>query len=162
MALTKPQQRFQKMVNHSILFSLFLLIKLPAAWIAGVKIGRLETLTAEVRIKMQWLNQNPFKSIYFAVLSMAAEMSTGLLCMMYVQDEKQKLSMLVTDVHAVFKKKAVGLNRFVCLDGEKIANAVENAKKTGEPVIVSLKSIGYDAMNREIAEFDFTWSFKLK
>jgi len=162
MPLTKPQLKFQKMVNHRILFSMFLLIKLPAAWIAGVKIGRLETFTAEVRIKLKWLNQNPFKSIYFAVLSMSAEMSTGLLCMMYVQDEKQKWSMLVTEVHAVFKKKAVGVNRFVCLDGEKVAHAIETAKKSGEPVIVSLKSIGYDAMNREIAEFDFTWSFKLK
>jgi hypothetical protein len=162
MQLTKPQLKFLKLVNNRFLFSLFLLIKLPAASIAGIKVVRLETFEAEVRIKMHWLNQNPFKSIYFAVLLMAAEMSTGLLCMMYVQDEKEKLSMLVTEVHVVFKKKAVGVNRFVCLDGEKVAHAIETAKRSGEPVIVSLKSIGYDAMNREIAEFDCTWSFKLK
>ena len=161
-SLNAAQKKFQKLVNRPFLFSIFLFLKLPAAWIAGVSVSSLTTEMAKVRVKMKWLNQNPFKSIYFAVLAMAAEMSTGLLCMLYTQDETRSVSMLVTNVNAVFKKKAVGAIQFVCLDGEKAANAITTAKETAAPVSITLKSIGYDANHVEIAEFEFTWSFKLK
>ena len=160
--LNRIQNKFLRSVSKRFFFQFFLLVKLPAAWLAGLNVILLDVQKAIVSVKYKWLNQNPFQSIYFAVLAMAAELSTGLLCMMYTQDENLKISMLVVGVQASFFKKAVGVNRFVCDDGVKIFNAIEMAKKTREGVTLELKSTGYSAQNEIIAVFNFTWSFKVK
>ncbi len=160
--LNPSQLKFQRSIRNYLVFKIFLLMKLPAAWIAGLNAEILETDKAIVSVKFKWINQNPFRSIYFAILSMAAEMSTGLLCMLYSQDENVKISMLVVGVNATFLRKAVGINRFICEEGEKVYHAVEEAKKTKEGVLIKLKSTGYSAKNEIIAVFEFEWSFKVK
>ncbi|HQR92027.1 MAG: thioesterase, partial [Sphingobacteriia bacterium 39-39-8] len=72
-------ESFQKIIQNPIKFRFFLLQKLPSALIAGLKVQEISTLEAVITVKHKWLNQNPFRSMYFAVQSMAAEMSTGLL-----------------------------------------------------------------------------------
>jgi len=160
--LTAKQHKFLRSVNHHLVFQLFLLLKLPAAWFAGLKVVSLTNANAIVSVKHRWFNQNPFQSIYFAVLAMAAELSTGLLCMMYVKDDQIKVSMLVVGVKASFMKKAVGINRFICDEGIKIQEAIEEAKRSKEAVSLEIRSTGYSAQNEEIAIFDFLWSFKVK
>ena len=75
---------------------------------------------AVVSVKQKWFNKNPFRSIYFAILSMAAEMSTGVLCMGNIYKRKPAVSMLVVEQRGVFHKKATGKILFTCTDGNKI------------------------------------------
>lgn len=160
--LNAAQAALKNKLSNPFLYNLFLFLKLPMAWLAGLKVRRLSTEEAHIGIRYKWLNQNPFKSIYFAALSMAAEMSTGVLVIIYCQDKAMNLSMLVTGTEASYSKKAVGHITFVCQDGQLIYEAVEKAKKSGEGVDFIAKSIGYDEAKNEVAIFHFKWSVKLK
>lgn len=153
---------FFQLANSPFKFSLFLLTKLPAALIAGIRIKKCDAESCSVLIPYKWLTQNPFRSTYFACLSMAAEMSTGALAMANVYQRKPPTSMLITSVESKYYKKAVGKTIFTCNDGSKIKMAVEEAYKTFLPQSIIVKSEGYNDDNELVAEFWFTWSFKVK
>src|SRR3954462_3393809 len=104
---------------------MFLLLKVPAAFFAGLKLKSSSPEEAVVSVSYNWFNKNPFGSLYFAVLSMAAEASTGILCIAAIRKEKQKVSMLITKIEGNFIKKAVGEICFSCQDGLKIEQAIE-------------------------------------
>lgn len=153
---------FIKLVRNRWKFGFFLFSKLPAAWLAGVRVKHLEPGKAEVTVPYKWLSQNPFRSTYFACLSMAAEMSTGLLAMGHTYQRKPSVSMLVVKLEGDFFKKATGVTAFTCEDGDKIRLVIEEAVSTGEARSVKAKTVGKNALGDLVAEFYITWSFKAK
>ncbi len=155
-------EKFRTFALSRFRLGAFLLLKLPAAWIAGVRLAKLTENESEVHIRYKWLNTNPFGSIYFAVLCMAGEFASGILAMQHVYGAKPSISILVVELQAGFFKKAKGLIRFVCKDGAAMAEAIRQAKATGEGVTVVGTSDGYDAENNLVAQFKVTWSFKVK
>ena len=140
-----------------------MLKELPAAYFAGVRVEELSTEKAITRIKHRWINQNPFKSIYFAVLAMAAELSTGVLVMQAIRNSSKRFSMLVIENQSVFHKKAIGKITFTCDDGKKLSAEME-ACKTSENNARSfwMTSIGKNIQGEEVATFYFKWSIKQK
>lgn len=151
--------RFIQLVNNRWKFSLFLLWKLPSAWMAGVRVVSMDARQCTTVVPYRWLSQNPFRSTYFACLAMAAEMSSGLLSMAYTGP---KVSMLVTGMEALFMKKAVTPTYFTCDAGEQIAEAIRMTMETGEPVAITVTVNGTNAERADIARFLITWSFKRK
>lgn len=141
---------------------LFLLQKLPLALVAGLKVTEINDKGAKVKIPYKHLNINPFKSMYFAAQSMAAELSTGILALAAVQDEEAPMSMLVLNMQAAFTKKATTAIVFSCSEGESISQAIHQAKISGEGQTITVKSRGFDKNNDLVSEFQFTWTFKLK
>ncbi len=140
----------------------FLLFHLPSAWIAGVRVKEIGDKKAVVTAKHRWINQNPFGSMYFAVLAMGAELSTGILVMKKIQESGKNISMLVTHTEADFTKKARGIIRFVCEDGDLIDEKIKRTLETGEGVTFDLHSRGYDEAGDEVCHFTFQWSIKAK
>ena len=140
----------------------FLLFHLPSAWISGIRLKSISDNKAVVTAKHRWINQNPFNSMYFAVLAMGAELSTGILVMKKVQDSGKKISMLVTGTQASFTKKARGNIRFVCTEGETIDNHINQTIQTGEGVKFELTSNAYDETGDLVCNFTFQWSIKVK
>ncbi|MHC2993122.1 thioesterase [Pontibacter sp. HJ8] len=136
--------------------------KLPMAYMAGLRVSAISEERAIVTISYKYLNKNPFNSIYFASLSMAAELSTGLLCMAQTYQADPAVSMLVVHMEADFTKKAIGRISFVCEDGQRIKAAADQTKATGEGVTVVATSTGMDESGDKVAEFRFTWSLKAK
>lgn len=153
--------KFRKQVN-SPLFNLFLFAKLPAAYFSGVRIVRLNEAECSVKVPYKWFSQNPFKSTYFACLSMAAEMSTGLPCLMAIDKIQPKVSMLVVGLEASFTKKATDISTFTCRDIPAIYDCVAKAIETKEANTVETFSVGYNKAGDEVASFKITWSFKSK
>ena len=153
---------FKKQITHPIKYRLFMLSKLPMGFISGLKIEHLSVEQSSISVKFMWVNQNPFRSIYFAVLSMAAELSTGLLSFGQIYKRQSQVSMLVIKCEATFLKKATGKIIFTCNDGNKIENAIEQTLTTGEGVIIQAASIGKNNNDEDVAKFLFTWSFKAK
>lgn len=139
-----------------------MLSKLPMGFASGLKIASLSEQEAIVTVKFKWLNQNPFKSIYFAVLSMAAELSTGVLAYGQVYKRKPNVSMLVVKLEAEFYKKALGKISFTCNVGDKIDAAIEQSIQQNMGTTVQCTSIGKNMEGEEVARFIFTWSFKAK
>ena len=86
--------------------NLFTVFNLPAAYFTGVRTKSIDAKQCVVTVKHRWINQNPFKSMFWAVQGMAAELSTGALIMMKIQESQKKISMLVIQNNARFTKKA--------------------------------------------------------
>ncbi len=153
---------FLKTINNSFKFNMFLLTKLPAAYIAGVRVREANEEKCIASVPYKWLSQNPFRSTYFACLSMAAELSTGALAMAHLYKRDPPVSMLVVKVESEYFKKAAGRTYFTCEDGGLFEKAITDTVTNGEPVTVKAKSVGKNKEGDIIAEFYITWSFKAK
>jgi len=138
----------------------FLFFKLPSAWLCGIRIKSIDDQKAIVTAKHRWINQNPFNSMYFAVLAMGAELSTGILVMKKIQDSGKNISMLVTGTQGEFTKKARGRIRFICDEGQMIDNYINTALQSEEGVQFNLTSKAYDETNELVCTFVFQWSIK--
>lgn len=160
MADTVTNNHFVRLVNSRFRFSLFLLYKLPSAWLAGVRVVKMDLLSCTTVVPYRWLSQNPFRSTYFACLAMAAEMSSGVLALAHTQGVGLRVSTLVTGMEALFLKKAKSRTYFNCGDGEAIRLAVKQAVETGEACAINVTVTGQSEDGTEIARFQITWSFK--
>ena len=140
----------------------YLFFKLPSAYWCGVRVLSVTQQTCSVTVKHQWINQNPFRSMYFAVQAMAAELSTGALVMTEVQKSGQKISMLVAQNNAEFTKKATGKITFTCEAGDKIQQAITAAIQTRDGQKFWLQSIGKDEKGDQVAVFNFEWTIRIK
>ena len=151
--------KFIQLFKHPVKSRMFLFSKLPSAYFAGVRVKHLDEEKCQTTVPFKWFSQNPFRSTYFACLSMAAEMSTGALAMIHLAD-KPPVSMLVLKVNGDYQKKAVGITTFTCEQGDVIKNAIDETIATGEARVVNLRSIGKNDKGETIAEFEISWSFK--
>ena len=143
-------------------FRLFLFKSLPAAFFSGIRLDSLSEESSIVSIRYSWFSQNPFRSIYFACLGMAAEMSSGILSLIHTRHISPNVSMLVLSMKAEFHKKAVGKIRFECNDGNLIKSAVAAAIETQTGQTCVTHSLGFDEVGVCVAEFYITWTFKQK
>ena len=144
------------------LLKLFLLFKLPSAYFTGVRTQSIDAQKCVVSVRHRWINQNPFKSMFWAVQGMAAELSTGALIMMKIQALNKNVSMLVIRNNASFNKKAKGLITFSCDQGNLVDEALEKALATGDGQTLVLTAKGIDLSGDEVSSFDFEWSLKVK
>lgn len=153
---------FFKLITHPLKFKLYLSKNLPAGWFSGLKIVSASDASCAVSIPFKWFTKNPFRSTYFACLSMAAEMSTGVLAMAHVYKRTPAVSMLVTGIKGEFHKKATGITTFTCDDGGRFKEAIETAVATGQPQQFTAHSVGLNDRGEKVAEFWIEWSFKAK
>ena len=140
----------------------FLLFKLPSAYLTGVRTKSITENTCVVTVKHRWINQNPFKSMFWAVQGMAAELSTGALVMLKIQESGKNISMLVANNNATFTKKATGRITFTCDEGQKIDEAIFKAIETAEGQTVWLNANGINKDGVEVSSFSFEWTLKVK
>jgi len=160
--MSAQSNAFLKLVRHPVKFRMFLFSKLPSAFFAGVRVKEADENKCVVTVPYKWFSKNPFRSTYFACLSMAAEMSTGVLALAQVFHRKPPVSMLVVKVESEYFKKATGRTRFECIDGPGISKAVEESIASGEGRVVRARSEGRNVKGELVAEFYITWSFKAK
>jgi hypothetical protein len=149
-------------ISNPLKQKIFFLTNLPMALLAGLVILHIDATSAKVGLKYSYLTKNPFKSLYFACLAMAAELCSGVLVLNEVDISKAKISTLVTEMEAKFLKKAVGKIVFSCLDAEMISEKIKETIATKSGVTVKTKSIGTDEHGDIVAEFYITWSMKAK
>ncbi len=154
--------KFLRLINNPLKFRIFLFTKLPAAFFSGVRVLKADEKTCVVTIPYKWFSQNPFKSTYFACLSMAAEMSTGILAMAHLYELNPPVSMLVLKVQGDFIKKATGRTTFTCDEGSAIRQTIQDAIFSNEGKMITSRSYGRNKAGEIVAQFEITWSFKVK
>jgi hypothetical protein len=142
--------------------NIFIVFKLPSAFLCGVRVQKINDLFSETTVKHRWINQNPFNSMYFAVQAMAAELATGILVMNQIKKSNRKISMLVANNKSNFTKKATGKITFTCNDGHLVQEAIRQTIATGEGQTFWMKSIGINQDGNQVSEMDFEWSVKIK
>jgi len=140
----------------------FLMFKLPSAYFTGVRLKSISENSCITTVKHRWINQNPFKSMFWAVQGMAAELSTGAMVMAKIKESGNNISMLVARNKATFSKKAKGRIFFKCTDGAIINKAIDEAISTGEGQTIWMKSEGKDAAGEIVSTFEFEWTLKIK
>lgn len=142
--------------------NIFLLFKLPSAYFSGIRVRSLGDDEAVATVKHKWINQNPFKSLYWATQGMASELTTGILVMKQIADSGEKISMLVTKQQGSFTKKATGRINFTCKDGKLIKKAIDKTIATGEGQTIVMLAEGIDEHGDSVSKFEYEWSIKIK
>ena len=160
--MTDHTVEFFKMARHPLRFRMFLFSKIPSAFFSGLSIKQIDEEECIVTVPYKWFSKNPFRSTYFACLSMAAEMSTGALCMACIYKREPPVSMLVINQQADYFKKATGLSSFTCKEGKQIREAVQRSIVSGESQTITTRSVGHNEQGEIIAEFQVIWSFKVR
>ena len=135
---------------------------LPAALICGVRVDSLSENTCTVRVKHRWINQNPFKSLFWAVQGMAAEMAGGLLLMNKINKSGHSIAMLLVGSSSVFTKKATGKILFTYDMGKALDKLILDAVTTKLPQTITLNTNGVNQNGDVVSEFSFQWSVKLR
>ena len=100
--------------------------------------------------------------MYFAVQSMAAELSTAAPALTALKGNEKNIAYIIVDLKAEFFKKAQSKVTFSCLDYDKFHNAISQLSQPDDTVTVTAKTVGRDVENNEVAVFYFTWSFKVR
>ena len=102
--------------------------------------------------------------MYFGVLSVGADVTSGFLAMKFIQASKSKINLIFKDFHADFLKRAEGDVHFICEDGIAIQNLVRKAEETGErqnlpvEIVATVPKIS----DGPVAKFVLTLSIKKK
>lgn len=143
-------------------YNLYNFFKLPSVWWCGIRVKSVNEETCLVGVKHSWINQNPFKSMFWAVQGMAAELSTGLLLMNEIARSNRSFSMLVLNNKANFSKKATGRISFSCNQGIQIRETIKKAISSGEPQTIWLNSCGVDSQKDTVSTFSFEWTLKVR
>lgn len=151
---------YQRKMTNPVIFWFAMLVKLPSAIFWRLKIKTLSTQKCEVTIPFFWRSQNPFKSIYFAALAGAAELSTGALCQLALAG-RGNFSMLVVDFRAEYSKKANTKITFSCEQGEELFDLIYQMQ-VGQAAQLTMISTGKNTAGETVAKFFVTWSFKRK
>ena len=150
------------MATNTGKFNAFTFFNLPVAWWCGVRLKYIDEQKAIVTVKHRWFNQNPFKSMFWAVQGMAAEFSTGTLVIAQIRKSSKKISMLVANNKANFSKKATGRLTFTCEDGHLINEAIVKTIATGEGQTFWMKSVGVNEDGVVVSTFNFEWTIRVK
>ena len=142
--------------------NVFNFFKLPSVWLCGIRVTKIDHISCQVKVVHRWINQNPFKSMFWAVQGMAAELTTGVLIMEAIQNSKRKVSMLVLNNRANFSKKARGKVLFECDEKQKLSKAMNQLVKTQQSQTIWLTSKGIDQNGDIVSTFEFEWTLLLK
>lgn len=158
----KRLRLFEKAVQSRMLFGFYLLRKLPLGFVAGLRVEHFSSNKSVVSVPYNRLTSNPFRSTYFAPLTMAAELSSGLFALQGVLASEVPVSMLVVGMKGQFLKKARSRIRFESRDGEAISAAIAACSHTDEGQEVVVQTSGFDNDGLEVARFEFHWTFRRK
>jgi hypothetical protein len=158
--LNKAAKSYIRKMTHPIVFPLAMWKMLPSAAFWRLRVKSLNRELCEVTIPFSWRSQNPFKSIYFAAMAGAAELSTGALCQLSMAG-KGKFSMLVVDFRAEYYKKANQKITFKCEQGVELFKLIDGLP-VGDSDKLTMISSGTNSRGEEVARFFVTWSFKRK
>ena len=143
-------------------FNRFLFLKLPSAFLCGVRLRSLNKERAVVTVTLNFLNKNPFKSMFWAVQGMAAELATGAIILSEVRNTTVPVSMLVTRNEAEFLKKAKGKITFTCTDVTLVKNQFAKHLQSETGTRFWMQSEGVDEQGEVVSRFRFEWSVKAK
>ena len=154
----KLKSEFRSLLGP-VKFRLFSLVSMPTARFAGLRMDHLDDSSCVTSIPGGWRSQNPFKTMYWAVQGMGAELATGAAPFAMSRAMREKLRMFVVGTDATFTKRAKGRISFTCEDVFAAREAIELSASTGESVECDMKSVGTDSSGDIVSEWIFKWNF---
>ena len=154
----KLKSEFRSLLGP-VKFRLFSLVSMPTARFAGLRVDHLDDSSCVTSIPGGWRSQNPFKTMYWAVQGMGAELATGAAPFAMSKSMTEKLRMFVVGTDATFTKRAKGRISFTCNDVSAAKEAIEMSASTGESVECDMSAVGMDSSGDIVSEWIFKWNF---
>ncbi len=158
--LSQKQLTFRDDFLSPLKQRLYFLKNLPMGLVSGIKLAQLDEEKSITIVPYRWVNKNPFNSMYFAVQSMAAELSTAALVTLALKGLDASVALIIVELKVDFIKKAQSKINFICIEYGKISGAIMQLKQADDTVTVTVKTTGKDVAGDDVAVFYFTWSFK--
>lgn len=158
--LNQQQEKFRRNFLSRYKQCFYYSKNLPMALFSGTRLIYLDEDRSVSTVPYCWRNKNPFHSVYFAVQSMAAELSTAAPVLLALKTLDADVAMIIVELKAEFVKKAQSDIEFTCFDYKKIYNIVSRLQQAGDTASVVARTVGRDTDGDEVAIFHFTWSFK--
>lgn len=152
---------YQKKVLNPWIFRTGMFFRLPSVFFWGIIVRSLDEKQCKLTLPYSWRTQNPFKSIYFAALAGAAELSTGALCQLHLAGRSPH-SMLVVHFQMEYLKKAASLITLSCYQGDDLKFFLDSLTAKGQTGTFKMLSTARDISGDIVAQAYLTWSFKLK
>ena len=159
--MRKESEIYRRNVLNPVKFILGMSFRLPSVVFWGIRVRQLDENNCRVTIPFGLRTQNPFKSIYFAALGGAAELSTGALCQMHLAGRSAH-SMLVTGFRMEYVKKAATMVTFTCDQGIELQTVLDGLSLAGQTGTITMMSTGTDTAGDVVARAYITWSFRRK
>ena len=128
------------------------------ALLTGMIIVELNEEQCVVRLNDHWWLRNPFRSVYWAVINMADELSTGAL--LYAYGSTPKTQFILVEMRAKFYKKLRGKSFYFCRAGQEISQQMNALQNTSEARMVILPAHAMNASDEIVAEFEFYWQLR--
>ncbi len=147
-----------KKLNSTFTFRLWMLRHLPMGWLSGMVIEKLDDQGCTVMLKDRWWIRNPFGSVFWAVMGMAAEMSTG--AWIFASVSQSKTRFILVGLDARFYRKAKGKSYYICLPGMDVPDIFERILNMDDPLVVTLPVIAIDPQGEKLADFSFHWQLR--
>ncbi len=136
----------------------WMLKNLPMGFLSGMYIQSLDGEGCEVVLKARWWIRNPFGSVFWAVMGMAAELSTGALVYAYAQGNGVKF--ILVGIEAAFFKKVKGKSFYFCHHGSDVLRSLEQVVSHNDTIVVILPVTAKDEDGQLLAEFRFQWQLR--
>jgi len=137
---------------------MWMLRRLPMGLFSGMVIESLDENGCKVMLKDRFWIHNPFGSVFWAVMGMAAELSTGALVYAYVSGTNTLY--ILTSVQGEFLKKVRGKSFYFCPSGQDVLRSLNSLKNPGDTCTVILPVTAYDQVGQPVAEFKFYWQLR--
>ena len=137
---------------------IWMMKRLPMGLISGMVIESLNENGCKVMLKDRFWIRNPFGSVFWAVMAMAAEMSTGVLVYAYVSGTNTKY--ILIGVQGDFLKKLRGKSYYFCPSGQDVLRNLKSLENPGDTCTVLLPVTAYDQAGHIVAEFKFSWQLR--
>lgn len=148
---------------------MFSMRKIPMLLYLTPKVPFLDGDHCQITIPYGYRSKNHLNSLYFGAFCVGADLCVGLLAMHHIRKAKKShpeviLNFLFKDFHAMFTKRAEASTHFVCKDGAKIMECVNNAISHGkrEEYEASVQAFVGDTLQMPVGEFRLTLSVKQK
>ena len=135
-----------------------MLNRLPMGLLSGMVIESLDENGCKVMLKDRFWIRNPFGSVYWAVMGMAAELSTGALVYAYVSGTKTKY--ILVGMKADFFKKVRGKSFYFCPSGHEVLRKLNSLENPDDTCTVLLPVTAFDHAGNTVAEFQYYWQLR--
>ena len=121
--LSNQQKSLLKKFLNPFTFSLYFFLNVPMVWFSGMRLSEFSKEKCICKIPFKWYyrwqNMNPFKSVYFAVQCMGAEISTASFVVLAINGKSPSIAFIVTKMRFNILKSSRN-TKFTCNDGDKI------------------------------------------
>ena len=142
----------------------FGLTKVPMILYCRPTVLNIDPNSVTVKIPLLRRTKNHVGSMYLGALSVGADITSAMLALDVIKNSNKKIVPIFKDFHADYFKRAEGDVHFICDEGPKIRNMIDQVIKTNKRINEKITVNAYvpDKLDNEVvAKFSLTLSLKI-